>query len=146
MATRTGKAKLKLSKDFNIDDLVKLYPLSGSEITDVVALLKSEDQDAEITQDEVGKAIVIHLGSHRLAGRLDDKRLATASLANAFSESTRCATAYENCGARHSCGQPYHCGPDFYCGTPFECGWRFENFSCVSSDIHCSHHKHNMDN
>jgi hypothetical protein len=138
---------LALADDVDAEELAKLYPLSQAEIQATVEYLKAEEHDGEISQADVGKAIVIQLGSNNLASRLETTRMMSVSpLANAFSDAVRCGASHDACGARHECGQPYHCGPDFHCGTPFECGWRFEMVPCVSSEIHCTHHEHNMDN
>lgn len=136
---------LPLSADVDTENLATLYPLSEAEIGAVVRMLKAEHarNPVEVSPDIIGKAIIIQLGSNLLAGRLEAMRAMAHYPAG---EAYACAAAYDNCGARHNCGQPFHCGPDFHCGTPFECGTRFELVPCVSSEIHCAHHDHNIDN
>ena len=119
-----ANAKISLSSDVDLKKIADLYPLSSSEVKDVVSSLKSKKANYE----QISAAILVSLGKKELASRLDvikgDSRIANAQKAN--------------------CGQPYHCGPDFYCGAQYECGWRFEFWPCVSSEIHCAHHDHDL--
>lgn len=134
---------LELDQDVAIETLAALYPLSETEIISIVGYLNTNHPEGKISYDAIGASILHLLEKEELALRLDVMRMSAENLQD---EMFACAAAKDACGHPHQCGQPYECGPDFACGTPFECSTPFEIVPCVSSEIHCAHHDHNMDN
>lgn len=122
------KAGLKLDEKTTLENVVKLYPLSGKEIEDVVGHIKTSRFEGKLDIKNLRKFVIEKLGDNELGRRLAAAGPYPTPYPRPYPGPEPCGSYFATpcVPERYDCGAHFYCGRLVDCGSPFTCGLTYD--------------------